>query len=168
MAMDGSAEYICWFLSGDGRFWHDQHADGPAKLVSGTPAVFLLNGGSRNPTAGAPNSSKSHWQAWQRTQVLKREVRPQDKRVLNRNLSALDQPCLRILLFCGYSIIADISVLKLKVDKCSRQDNLFMKKVFIFLFTVCVHLVVAPLFLLPLLCDVAAWAAALPSHLPGL
>ena len=27
------------------------------------------------------------------------------------------------------SIISDISVLKLKVDKCSRQDNLFMKKV---------------------------------------
>lgn len=27
------------------------------------------------------------------------------------------------------SIITDISVLKLKVDKCSRQDNLFMKKV---------------------------------------
>ncbi|MEQ2215561.1 hypothetical protein XENOCAPTIV_002645, partial [Xenoophorus captivus] len=26
------------------------------------------------------------------------------------------------------SIISDISVLKLKVDKCSRQDNLFMKK----------------------------------------
>lgn len=25
-------------------------------------------------------------------------------------------------------IISDISVLKLKVDKCSRQDNLFMKK----------------------------------------
>lgn len=30
-----------------------------------------------------------------------------------------------------YSIISDISVLKLKVDKCSRQDNLFMKKVFL-------------------------------------
>lgn len=28
-----------------------------------------------------------------------------------------------------HSIISDISVLKLKVDKCSRQDNLFMKKV---------------------------------------
>ena len=27
------------------------------------------------------------------------------------------------------SILADISVLKLKADKCSRQDNLFMKKV---------------------------------------
>jgi len=27
-----------------------------------------------------------------------------------------------------YRIISDISVLKLKVDKCSRQDNLFMKK----------------------------------------
>lgn len=32
--------------------------------------------------------------------------------------------------FVGFcSIISDISVLKLKVDKCSRQDNLFMKKV---------------------------------------
>ncbi|XP_056283912.1 protein EFR3 homolog B isoform X3 [Pseudoliparis swirei] len=30
--------------------------------------------------------------------------------------------------FSNISIIADISVLKLKVDKCSRQDNLFMKK----------------------------------------
>lgn len=32
-------------------------------------------------------------------------------------------------LFLLLSIITDISVLKLKVDKCSRQDNLFMKKV---------------------------------------
>uniref|UniRef100_A0A672QIL9 EFR3 homolog B n=1 Tax=Sinocyclocheilus grahami TaxID=75366 RepID=A0A672QIL9_SINGR len=30
--------------------------------------------------------------------------------------------------FSSISIISDISVLKLKVDKCSRQDNLFMKK----------------------------------------
>ncbi|KAM6915538.1 protein EFR3 homolog B isoform 1-T1 [Xenentodon cancila] len=30
--------------------------------------------------------------------------------------------------FAQISIISDISVLKLKVDKCSRQDNLFMKK----------------------------------------
>ncbi|XP_049612147.1 protein EFR3 homolog B [Syngnathus scovelli] len=30
--------------------------------------------------------------------------------------------------FSNMSIISDISVLKLKVDKCSRQDNLFMKK----------------------------------------
>lgn len=30
--------------------------------------------------------------------------------------------------FFNISIITDISVLKLKVDKCSRQDNLFMKK----------------------------------------
>ncbi|XP_067240437.1 protein EFR3 homolog B [Chanodichthys erythropterus] len=30
--------------------------------------------------------------------------------------------------FSTISIISDISVLKLKVDKCSRQDNLFMKK----------------------------------------
>ncbi|KAL6096106.1 efr3b [Pungitius sinensis] len=30
--------------------------------------------------------------------------------------------------FRNISIISDISVLKLKVDKCSRQDNLFMKK----------------------------------------
>uniref|UniRef100_A0A665TFQ3 EFR3 homolog B n=1 Tax=Echeneis naucrates TaxID=173247 RepID=A0A665TFQ3_ECHNA len=30
--------------------------------------------------------------------------------------------------FFAYVIISDISVLKLKVDKCSRQDNLFMKK----------------------------------------
>uniref|UniRef100_A0A8C2Z5S1 EFR3 homolog B n=1 Tax=Cyclopterus lumpus TaxID=8103 RepID=A0A8C2Z5S1_CYCLU len=30
--------------------------------------------------------------------------------------------------FSDISIITDISVLKLKVDKCSRQDNLFMKK----------------------------------------
>ncbi|GAA6234303.1 protein EFR3 homolog B isoform X1 [Lates japonicus] len=30
--------------------------------------------------------------------------------------------------FTKISIISDISVLKLKVDKCSRQDNLFMKK----------------------------------------
>lgn len=30
--------------------------------------------------------------------------------------------------FANISIISDISVLKLKVDKCSRQDNLFMKK----------------------------------------
>ncbi|XP_030200863.1 protein EFR3 homolog B isoform X1 [Gadus morhua] len=30
--------------------------------------------------------------------------------------------------FSAISIISDISVLKLKVDKCSRQDNLFMKK----------------------------------------
>uniref|UniRef100_A0A3P8XLH3 EFR3 homolog B n=1 Tax=Esox lucius TaxID=8010 RepID=A0A3P8XLH3_ESOLU len=30
--------------------------------------------------------------------------------------------------FSRISIISDISVLKLKVDKCSRQDNLFMKK----------------------------------------
>ncbi|XP_074540942.1 protein EFR3 homolog B [Halichoeres trimaculatus] len=30
--------------------------------------------------------------------------------------------------FSHISIISDISVLKLKVDKCSRQDNLFMKK----------------------------------------
>ncbi|KAM3861107.1 protein EFR3 homolog B [Diretmus argenteus] len=30
--------------------------------------------------------------------------------------------------FSTISIITDISVLKLKVDKCSRQDNLFMKK----------------------------------------
>ncbi|XP_071335331.1 protein EFR3 homolog B isoform X1 [Trachinotus anak] len=30
--------------------------------------------------------------------------------------------------FFNISIISDISVLKLKVDKCSRQDNLFMKK----------------------------------------
>ncbi|KAM4713474.1 protein EFR3 homolog B isoform 3-T4 [Anableps anableps] len=30
--------------------------------------------------------------------------------------------------FSKISIISDISVLKLKVDKCSRQDNLFMKK----------------------------------------
>ncbi|KAJ7988698.1 hypothetical protein DPEC_G00311930 [Dallia pectoralis] len=30
--------------------------------------------------------------------------------------------------FTLLSILADISVLKLKVDKCSRQDNLFMKK----------------------------------------
>lgn len=71
-----------------------------------------------------------------------------------------------MIIFCGYSIISDISVLKLKVDKCSRQDNLFMKKVFIF--DLRVRLVVTPLFLLLLLCDVAAWAAALPSHLPGL
>lgn len=28
-----------------------------------------------------------------------------------------------------YSTISDISVLKLKVDKCSRQDTVFMKKV---------------------------------------
>lgn len=32
---------------------------------------------------------------------------------------------------CPCSIISDISVLKLKMDKCSRQDNLFMKKVLI-------------------------------------
>lgn len=157
---------MCWFVSGDGRFWHYQHADGPAKLVSGTPAVFLLNGGSRNPTAGAPNSSKPHRQAWQRTQVLKREVSTREKRALNRNLSVLDQPCLRIIIFCGYSIISDISVLKLKVDKCSRQDNLFMKKVFISLFTWAFSSGAALLTLL--WCDVAAWAAALPSHLPGL
>lgn len=43
------------------------------------------------------------------------------------------------IIFCGRSIISDISVLKLKVDKCSRQDNLFMKKVFIFLF-ICVFI----------------------------
>ncbi|KAL0969400.1 hypothetical protein UPYG_G00226960 [Umbra pygmaea] len=30
--------------------------------------------------------------------------------------------------FTAPSILSDISVLKLKVDKCSRQDNLFMKK----------------------------------------
>uniref|UniRef100_A0A3Q3IYN4 Protein EFR3 homolog B n=1 Tax=Monopterus albus TaxID=43700 RepID=A0A3Q3IYN4_MONAL len=30
--------------------------------------------------------------------------------------------------FSTISIISDISILKLKVDKCSRQDNLFMKK----------------------------------------
>uniref|UniRef100_A0A8D3BXY2 Uncharacterized protein n=1 Tax=Scophthalmus maximus TaxID=52904 RepID=A0A8D3BXY2_SCOMX len=30
--------------------------------------------------------------------------------------------------FSNISIISDISVLKLKVEKCSRQDNLFMKK----------------------------------------
>ncbi|KAJ8270510.1 hypothetical protein GJAV_G00115760 [Gymnothorax javanicus] len=30
--------------------------------------------------------------------------------------------------FSSINIISDISVLKLKVDKCSRQDNLFMKK----------------------------------------
>uniref|UniRef100_A0A3B3D8A2 EFR3 homolog Bb (S. cerevisiae) n=1 Tax=Oryzias melastigma TaxID=30732 RepID=A0A3B3D8A2_ORYME len=30
--------------------------------------------------------------------------------------------------FSKISIVSDISVLKLKVDKCSRQDNLFMKK----------------------------------------
>ncbi|XP_053301512.1 protein EFR3 homolog B isoform X3 [Pleuronectes platessa] len=30
--------------------------------------------------------------------------------------------------FENISIISDISILKLKVDKCSRQDNLFMKK----------------------------------------
>ncbi|XP_041703222.1 protein EFR3 homolog B isoform X1 [Coregonus clupeaformis] len=30
--------------------------------------------------------------------------------------------------FTSLSILSDISVLKLKVDKCSRQDNLFMKK----------------------------------------
>uniref|UniRef100_A0A8C9T882 EFR3 homolog B n=1 Tax=Scleropages formosus TaxID=113540 RepID=A0A8C9T882_SCLFO len=30
--------------------------------------------------------------------------------------------------FTSISIISDIAVLKLKVDKCSRQDNLFMKK----------------------------------------
>ncbi|KAJ8274757.1 hypothetical protein COCON_G00093820 [Conger conger] len=30
--------------------------------------------------------------------------------------------------FSSISIISDISVLKLRVDKCSRQDNLFMKK----------------------------------------
>ncbi|XP_048831485.1 protein EFR3 homolog B-like isoform X1 [Brienomyrus brachyistius] len=30
--------------------------------------------------------------------------------------------------FCIISIIPDISLLKLKVDKCSRQDNLFMNK----------------------------------------
>ncbi|KAM9840510.1 protein EFR3 homolog B [Aulostomus maculatus] len=30
--------------------------------------------------------------------------------------------------FSNISIVSDISVLKLKVDKCSRQDNLFMKK----------------------------------------
>ncbi|KAL4630471.1 hypothetical protein GN956_G15827 [Arapaima gigas] len=30
--------------------------------------------------------------------------------------------------FSFISIISDISILKLKVDKCSRQDNLFMKK----------------------------------------
>ncbi|XP_036398549.1 protein EFR3 homolog B [Megalops cyprinoides] len=30
--------------------------------------------------------------------------------------------------FSSISIISDISILKLKVDKCSRQDNLFMKK----------------------------------------
>ncbi|XP_046877465.1 protein EFR3 homolog B isoform X2 [Hypomesus transpacificus] len=30
--------------------------------------------------------------------------------------------------FSSISILADISVLKLKADKCSRQDNLFMKK----------------------------------------
>lgn len=34
-----------------------------------------------------------------------------------------------VSLFSPCSIISDISVLKLKVDKCSRQDNLFMKKV---------------------------------------
>lgn len=34
-----------------------------------------------------------------------------------------------LLTLCIHSIIPDISLLKLKVDKCSRQDNLFMNKV---------------------------------------
>lgn len=37
--------------------------------------------------------------------------------------------CVDDCVFFLCSIISDISVLKLKVDKCSRQDNLFMKKV---------------------------------------
>lgn len=48
---------------------------------------------------------------------------------VNTSLTVLDR-----FIFCVYSIISDISVLKLKVDKCSRQDNLFMKKVFLFFF----------------------------------
>uniref|UniRef100_H3DG35 EFR3 homolog B n=1 Tax=Tetraodon nigroviridis TaxID=99883 RepID=H3DG35_TETNG len=60
------------------------------------------------------------------------------------SLSLTDDPEIRLLVlqillslidrhnnvpkFLNVSIISDISVLKLKVDKCSRQDNLFMKK----------------------------------------
>uniref|UniRef100_A0AAV2KBN8 Protein EFR3 homolog B n=1 Tax=Knipowitschia caucasica TaxID=637954 RepID=A0AAV2KBN8_KNICA len=47
--------------------------------------------------------------------------------VLQILLSLIDRKDNR-LKFSDVSIISDISVLKLKVDKCSRQDNLFMKK----------------------------------------
>ncbi|XP_028460606.1 protein EFR3 homolog B isoform X1 [Perca flavescens] len=47
--------------------------------------------------------------------------------VLQILLSLIDRHD-NMLKFTNISIISDISVLKLKVDKCSRQDNLFMKK----------------------------------------
>lgn len=41
----------------------------------------------------------------------------------------LPELCPASLVLFPYSTISDISILKLKVDKCSRQDTVFMKKV---------------------------------------
>lgn len=61
-------------LSGDGRFPDHQHADSTAQLFPGAAAVLLADRGSRDPAAGAPNPSQSHWQARQHAQVLQHKV----------------------------------------------------------------------------------------------
>lgn len=135
------SEYVFWniinhnrfvviHLSGDGRFPDHQHADSIAQLFPGASAVLLSNRGSRDPAAGAPNPSQSHRQTRQHTQVLQHKVcvcACLCVYILWRCTSMTVYVNCRIVFLC--SIISDISVLKLKVDKCSRQDNLFMKKV---------------------------------------
>lgn len=58
------------------------------------------------------------------------QTRLTDNKILQTTFSQLAY-AINMNPFCllVFSIIADIAVLKLKVDKCSRQDNLFMKKV---------------------------------------
>lgn len=116
-------------LSGDCRFPDYQHAHSAAQLFPGAAAVLLSNGWSRGSTAGAPDPPQPHRQTRQQTQVRQNQVcYVVRKRVKGLKLLLL-LGIYHLFVFNLCSIISDISVLKLKVDKCSRQDNLFMKKV---------------------------------------
>ncbi len=186
---------VIFNLSGDGGLPDHQHADSTSQLFPGAAAVLLSNRGSRGSAAGAPNPSQSHRQAWQHTQVLQHKVCLQEHGgfagiLWGLNWSVLELSCTSVTICVNHrafflcSIISDISVLKLKVDKCSRQDNLFMKKVkftykYLILWWNCwkIRALKLPSTLSVCLSSdssfsscilLTAWPAAVPTHLPGL
>lgn len=83
-------------LAGNSWFPDYQHADGAAQLFLGAAAVPLSNRGSRGSTAGAPDPSQSHWQAWQQTQVCPDKV----CNFVCRNLEGLKLKCYWFWPFC--------------------------------------------------------------------
>lgn len=132
---------MCQFLilhhwSGDSRFPDHQHVDRTAQLLPGATPVLLSYWGPRDSTAGSPDPPQPHWPTRQQTQVPEHEVGGCvcRNRILTFSDTVYPSASVTVVVFVALfllmcSSISDISALKLKVDKCSRQDNLFMKKV---------------------------------------